>query len=463
MKTLIDSTNALVGGLAAIRKQFNVPAQFPPAVLAAADKAAGRTPTAHVDRTGRPFVTLDPATSTDLDQAFAVERSGSDLLLHYAIADVAWFVDDGDAIDREAWQRGTTIYLPDDKAALYPPVLAEGAASLLPAVPRPAVIFTTRIDADGRVHLDGAERAIIRSTAKLAYDGVQAADLPPDFDELARRIEAAESRRGAARVDPPEQEVAALGDGRYQLLFRPRLRSEDQNATLSLASNVAIADALLAARTGLFRVMPEPDEKAVQRLRQTARALGLAWPPMQTLVQFEKTLDPADSSQAAFMLAVRRASGGAGYVPYRDGIVPWHAPMAATYVHATAPLRRLADRYVVRAALAVANGEPVPPAVSAAFEELPAVMARADARDGQIDRNVIDLAEALMLQGSEGSLFEAVVTDVDEHGLRIQLCDLPVVARLRGPGEKPGDRIRVRLTSADPSQRMITFERSPGG
>jgi len=460
MKTLIDSTNALIGGLAAIRRQFAVPAEFPPAVLAAAEKAAGRAPTAHVDRTDRPFVTLDPATSTDLDQAFTIERSGSDLLLHYAIADVAWFVDDGDVIDREAWRRGTTIYLPDGKAGLYPPVLAEGAASLLPAVLRPAVIFTTRIDADGSVRLDGAERAIIRSTAKLAYDNVGAADLPPDFDELARRIEAAEIRRGAARVDPPEQEVDALGDGRYQLVFRPRLRAEDQNATLSLASNVAIAAALLAARTGLFRIMPEPDEKAVQRLRQSARALGLAWPEMETLVQFEKTLNPADSSHAAFMLAVRRASGGASYVPYRDGVVPWHAPMAATYAHATAPLRRLADRYVVRATLAVANGQPLPPEVSAAFEQLPAVMGRADARDGQIERNVIDLAEALMLQGSEGTAFDAVVTDIDEHGLRIQLCDLPVVARLRGPGGKPGDQIRVRLTAADPLKHTVVFERA---
>ncbi len=460
MKTLIDSTHALIGGLAAIRRQFNVPEQFPPAVLAAADSAARRQPTAHADRTDRPFVTLDPATSTDLDQAFMIERSGNDLLLHYAIADVAWFVGDGDAIDREAWLRGTTIYLPDGRAGLYPPVLAEGAASLLPAVIRPAVIFTTRIDGDGNARLDGAERAIIRSSAKLAYDAVKASDLPADFDELARRIEAAESRRGAARVDPPEQEVDALGDGRYQLLFRPRLRSEEQNATLSLASNIAIADALLAARTGLFRVMPEPDEQAVQRLRQSARALGLSWPEMETLVQFEKTLDPADGSHAAFMLAVRRASGGASYVPYREGIVPWHAPMAATYAHATAPLRRLADRYVVRAALAVANGQPVPPEVSAAFEELPAVMARADARDGQIDRNVIDLAEALMLQGSEGTTFDAVVTDADEHGLRIQLCELPIVARLRGPGEKPGDRIRIKLTSADPLQRRIIFERA---
>lgn len=460
MKTLIDSTNAMVDGLAAIRRQFSVPDDFPPDVVAAAEAAARKVPTEHVDRTDRPFVTLDPATSTDLDQAFAIERSGSDLLLHYAIADVNWFVDDGDAIDREAWQRGTTLYLPDGKANLYPPVLGEGAASLLPAVPRPAAIFTTRIDADGNVHLDAAERAIIRSAAKLAYDAVRASDLPNGFEELARRIGDAENRRGAARVDPPEQEVAALGDGRYQLLFRPRLPAEEQNAALSLASNLAIAQALLAAHAGLFRVMAEPDEQAIQRLRQTARALGLQWPAMETLVQFEKTLDPADSRDAAFMLAVRRASGGASYVPYREGTVPWHAPMAASYTHATAPLRRLADRYVVRAALAIANGKPVPAAVSTAFEQLPAVMARADARDGQIDRAVISLAEALILQGREGASFQAVVTDTDDNGFRIQLCELPVVARVRGQGSQPGDKIRVRLTSTNPLQHTVSFERA---
>ena len=124
MKTLVDPSNALAQGLAAIRSQFRVPAAFPPEVLAAAQEAAKRAPTDHADRTAIPFVTLDPATSTDLDQAFWIDRDGSDLMLRYAIADVAWFVDDGGAIDLEAWTRGTTLYLPDGKAGLYPPVLA---------------------------------------------------------------------------------------------------------------------------------------------------------------------------------------------------------------------------------------------------------------------------------------------------------------------------------------------------
>ncbi|MFA7587558.1 MAG: RNB domain-containing ribonuclease [Novosphingobium sp.] len=458
MKILRDPQRVLSGGLAAIRAQYQVPDGFPPQVLAAADEAARRVPDAHADRTAMSFVTLDPASSTDLDQAFAIERSGEDVVLHYAIADVAWFVRDGDPIDAEAWKRGTTCYLPDGRAGLYPPVLAEQAASLLPGGPRPAIVLTVRVCPDGKARLDGVERALISSRAKLGYETVRMADLPEAFAGLARRMAAAEDRRGATRVDPPEQEVERNAAGRYELVFRARTEAEDSNAALSLAANMAVAQALYEAGTGLFRVMAPPDAGAELRLRETARAFGLAWPREMTLTQFERTLNPAQPRDAAFMLAVRRAGRGASYVPFREGEKPWHAAMAATYAHATAPLRRLADRYVLRAVLAVANGKSVPEAVTAAFEKLPDVMARADTRDGQIERAVIDLAEAALLSGREGERFAAVVTDLGSSSARIQLCDLPVVARVPAQGVQPGDRLQVRLASADPERRKLEFE-----
>lgn len=455
---IIDPPEALRDGLAAIRAEFQVPAAFPPDVLAAA--AAKRVPTEHADRTDRIFVTLDPATSTDLDQAFAIEQAGADLLLHYAIADVAWFVRHGDALDVEAWRRGETLYLPDGRAGLYPPVLSENAASLLAAGPRPAVVFTVRVAPDGGVRLDGAERALIRSRAKLAYETVRDVDLPAGMVELAARIAAAEERRGASRVDPPEQEVAPAPGGGYTLAFRPRLLSEERNAALSLATNLAVADALLAHATGLFRVMPAPDDRAVARLRHTAVALGLSWPAAQSLTDYDRTLSGDNPEQAAFMLALRRASPGASYEPYRAGVTPWHAAMAATYCHATAPLRRLADRYVVQAAFAVANGQPVPTSVADAFAKLPPVMARADALAGRVTRAAVDLAEAVMLRSQVGQTFAAVVTDVDDHGARIQLRDLAVAARLPARDLHPGDVLEVRLVSADPARRQVAFARA---
>ena len=460
MRAIADPTNALGRGLAAIRRQFQVPDGYPPAVLNAAELAAARTPNEHVDRTDIPFVTLDPASSTDLDQAFWIEQSATDLILRYAIADVGWFVGDGGLIDAEAWTRGTTYYLPDGKAGLYPPILSEGAASLLPDGPRPAIIFTVRVDPDGNVKLDGAERALVRSRAKLAYDQVTEEELPPGFAELASRIEAAEARRGASRVDPPEQEVVANGDGRYRLLFRPMSPAEQRNAALSLACNLAIADTLLAHHTGLFRVMGEPDKRSVRRLRHSAKALGLDWPKPMPLAELERSLNPADPKHASFMLAIRRAGVPAGYTPYKEGVVPWHSAMAATYVHATAPLRRLADRYVVEATLAIANGRPVPDRISQAFPKLPAVMDRADARSSQIERAAIDLAETVVLHGREGKTFDAVVTDVDERGARIQLCKLPVIARVAANDAETGDGIQVKLVSADTDRRELRFEQA---
>lgn len=461
LKTLRDPDAILTAGLAAIRAQFQVPPDFPPEVTDAAEEAARRPLDGHIDRTALPFVTLDPASSTDLDQAFTIDAAGSDLLLHYAIADVAWFVEDGGVIDAEAWRRGATLYLPDGKARLYPAVLSEKAASLLPDGPRPAVIFTIRIDPQGKSRLDGAELAVIRSRAKLAYATAVDAELPAGFADLARRVQAAELQRGAARVDPPEQEVASAY-GRYELVFRERHESEASNAALSLAANLAIADALQAHRTGLFRVMAGPDERAVRRLRFTVRALGHDWPAGQTLRDLERGLDPSDPKQAAIMAAVRRAGTGAAYVPWREGVVPSHAALAATYAHATAPLRRLADRYVVQAALAIANGRPVPEHAGEAFDRLPAVMARADARSGQIERAVIDLAEAVMLRDRIGEVFEAVVTELDERGARIQLCDLPVVARVVAHRVEPGETLRVKLTGADPETRTLAFQRVAG-
>ena len=153
------------------------------------------------------------------------------------------------------------------------------------------------------------------------------------------------------------------------------------------------------------------------------------------------------------------AANGASYVPYAAGVVPWHAAMAATYAHATAPLRRLADRYVVLATLAVANGRTVPDDVAEAFARLPEVMQEADATGNRIERASIDLAEAVVLRGQEGTTYTAIVTDEDDRGARIQLREVAVVSRVATKHVEPGEEIRVKLVEADPAKRTVRFER----
>ncbi len=459
MRLAPDVDDELEAGLARIRDEFGVPDGFPPDVEATAAEAAGQPAGDRVDRTARPFVTLDPASANDLDQAFAIERHGDELVLHYAIADVGAFVEPGDLVDQEAWRRGVTIYLPGSKAPLYPAVLSAGAASLLPDGDRPAVVFTVRIDAAGGARLDGVERAVVRSRAKLAYEDVADDELPPDFGELARRIEAAEAARDAPRVEFPDQELTRT-DGGWELRFSPRLASEDDNAGMSLATNLAVADALVAAGTGLFRTMAPPDDRAVARLRHTAAAFGLTWPAERTLAQFQRSLPAGDARTAAFLLAVRRAGGRAGYERFAADTVPWHAAIAASYAHVTAPLRRLADRYVIEAALAVAAGRAVPDDVEASFASLPGVMARGDGLANRVDRAVLDLAEAVVLAPREGEVFDAVVVDEDRRGTVIQLVDpAAVLAHVTAHRVEPGDAIRVRLAAVDVAARQVTFDR----
>ncbi len=435
-----------------------MPSTFPPEVLAEAERTQHRTPSAHGDWTDRTFLTLDPAASTDLDQAFCIEPAGGDLVLHYALADIGWFVPQGGAIEAEAWRRGVTLYLPDGKARLYPPALSEGAASLLPDAPRPAIVATVRCDHDGKVALEGIVRAVVHSRAKLGYERVDPAEVP-HLADFAARMQRCEEARGAARIDPPEQELQRGPDGGYQLQLRPWSPAENANAALSLAANIAIAQALHAAGAGLFREMPAPDARALARLRATALGLGFDWQEDVSLAAFERTVDPRTPAGAAFQFAVRRITGGADYHPYRPGDRPWHAALGATYCHATAPMRRLADRYVLETMLALATGAARHEDEPALFARLAETMNAADAREGAVERAVLDLAEAALLAGREGEVFAAIVTERDERGARLQLAELPVLARVDTRGVGSGERVLVRLVAADPVRGETRFER----
>ena len=109
----------------------------------------------------------------DLDQAVHLSRDGRGYRVRYAIADVAAFVSPGGPIDVEAHQRGVTFYGPDRRAPLHPLELSEGAASLLPEVDRPALVWDLRLDSAGSLISTGLNRSRIRSRAKLSYGDVQ--------------------------------------------------------------------------------------------------------------------------------------------------------------------------------------------------------------------------------------------------------------------------------------------------
>jgi exoribonuclease R len=454
-----DARALLAVGFAAIRDEFDVPGPFPPDVLDDAE-AASRHPRHDDRRDARdlPFVTLDPASSMDLDQAFALDVDGDDIVLSYAIADVAAFVERGGPTDGEAWKRGVTIYAPDERSPLHPTLLSEAAASLLPDDDRLAVLLTVTIDPEGQAVLRSAERAVVRSRAKLAYDAVTVDDLPALLPEVAGRVARAEERRGAGRIEFPAPEIVVDPGVPGGLTVRaiPRFPAEDWNAALSLSANLAVAQRMVDAGVGLFRVMADAPADSTGRLRRTAKALGMAWPDGIDLRQLTAQLDPSDPRQAAFLRAVRQAGGGATYATLAAG-QPWHSVIAAPYAHATAPLRRLADRYVLDLVCALHRDQPTED-TTGVFEDLAAVMERAETRAAQVDRAALDLVETVILRDRVGERFAATVIDGSDDRARIQLADPPVRAAVKMPDAEPGQELTVRLADVDVAARRLEFD-----
>ena len=190
----------------------------------------------------------------------------------------------------------------------------------------------------------------------------------------------------------------------------------------------------------------------------TARAFGIEWPADDEASASSSGRSTRQRSKGlgALLMAIRRAGGGASYVPFSQGQRPWHSAVAATYAHGTAPLRRLADRYVVMAALAVANGQAVPDQVSAAFAQT----SRRDApsrRDGRArsSERSSTWPRSPCSARRRSARSTAVVTDVDDRGARIQLCNLPVVSRVAAESRRARRR--------DPRARRVDRHPRPYG
>ena len=450
-----------------LRAELKAPGPFSPAALDDAAQAAAAPRLPELDRTDLPMLTIDPPGSRDLDQALHLER-GDDggFRVWYAIADVAAFVTPGGALDLELTARGVTLYAPDERVPLHPPILGEDAASLLPDVVRPAQLWRLDLDATGELVGTGLERALVRSRLRLDYATVQASlddgTAEPVLQLLREigRLRGDRARdRGAVDLPTPEQEVVLDGDGRPHLELRAPLPCEGWNAQISLLTGMAAAGLMLAAQVGLLRTLPPADPEAVQALRRSARALGVDWPEGASYGDVVSALDPTVPAHAALLTLATRLLRGAGYTAF-DGAPPeqaQHSAVAAAYAHVTAPLRRLADRHVGEVCLAAAGRTPVPEWARAALPGLPEVMAGATRRASALERAVVDAAEAVVLAPHVGERFQSVVVESGGKGGTVQLREPAVRARCDGADLPLGETIEVELTTADPATREVRF------
>jgi exoribonuclease R len=464
-----DVRRRLDEGIAAIQAELGVSPDFPADVEEAAARAAADPRMPDLDRTDLELVTIDPDGARDLDQALHLERDGNGYTVHYAIADVAAFVEPGDPVDLEAHRRGETLYGADSKVPLHPRSISEDAGSLLPDQVRPALLWTIKVDETGEGTDITVERARVRSREQLDYveaqrriDSGSASESLQLLSEVGKLRLDREAARGGISLPLPEQEVE-IDDRGVRLHFRSLLPVEQWNAQISLLTGFGAASLMVYARIGLLRTLPPPSPHDVTRLHRTARGLGIEWPAELLYPDFIRRLDASRPEHAAMVVACTRLLRGSGYLALDEETPadPQHAALASEYAHVTAPLRRLGDRYAGEVCLALCSGDPVPEWVHEALAGLPDTMRESAQRSSRYESAVVNLVEAALLHDRVGERFHGTVVEVDDDDRRrgtVVVREPAVEARLVDDGPLPlGEDADVVLAEADPGRRRVEF------
>ncbi len=366
----------------AVRK-YGVPHEFSEACLdqakALPDKVRAQDKRRRVDLTDVPLVTIDGEDARDFDDAVYCEPAkigrakGWRLLV--AIADVSHYVETGNAIDIDAYDRATSVYFPRRVIPMLPEKLSNGLCSLNPHVERLCMVCDMMVTAKGEIHAYQFYPAVMLSHARLTYTEVAAVlanTRGPEalkhqervgnllnLYEVYRALLAARQARGAVDFETTETQIVCDDNGRIEKIV-PRVRTEAHRLIeeAMLAANVCSADFIgHAGRAGLYRVHEGPTPEKQEILRAYLKAMGVGMSigddprPAEFQAIAEATKDRVDAQQIHTMLL--RSMQQAIYTPVNSG----HFGLAfEAYTHFTSPIRRYPDLLVHRVIKSILSG-----------------------------------------------------------------------------------------------------------
>ncbi len=423
----------------------DIPFEFPEAAL---KQAAAEGPAPLGDRTDLravPLVTIDGEDARDYDDAVFAEpdpdpaNSGGWHCL-VAIADVSWYVRPGDALDKEAFKRGNSVYFPDRVVPMLPEELSNGWCSLKPAEDRPCMAVHFWIDKLGNKLRHRFVRAMMRSVARLTYTQVQAAkDGKPDDTTaplLAPVIEPlygawnalflARKERGVLELDIPERKVTITPDGKVASIDeRERFDSHRLIEDFMIAANVCAAETLEKIHQPcMYRVHDLPGQEKLEGLREFLSSLDLKLAKGQVLrpAHFNRILEAVADTPNSHLVSevILRAQAQALYQPENIG----HFGLGlAKYAHFTSPIRRYADLLVHRALVGgLKLGEGALPADAVAeFAEWGEHISVTERRAATAEREAVDRYVTAFLADRVGASFKAKVSGVTRFGLFVTL------------------------------------------
>lgn len=489
-------------------QSHDIPTEFSPEALALAERAGPPEEKGRTDFRAIPLVTIDGPNARDFDDAVWAEADpenpgGWHLLV--AIADVAHYVREDDALDRVAFERGNSVYFPDRVVPMLPEQLSNGWCSLKPGEDRSCLAVHLWIDGDGQLLRHEFQRGLMRSAARLTYEQVQRAEdgspdeataplwesvLKPLYGAY-RALKKARADRGTIELDLPDREMVLDADG-IPVAIQAALRFDSHRLIeeCMILANVAAAETLEKRRTPcMYRIHDVPPASKLEPLREFLTSLDLRLAKGQVLRprHFNQILQQAaDTAYSEIVnLVVLRSQSKAEYSPENYG----HFGLALTrYCHFTSPIRRYADLLVHRALIRALGfgkdglSEKTEKRLAEIGEHISLVERRAETAE----RDAVDRYATLFLEDRVGGEFSGQINGVTRFGLFITLDDtgadgfVPVRTlgwdhfvhdavhhRLAGQQSgltfRLGDRVRVKLVEASAARGSLLFAIVEGG
>lgn len=490
-----------------IVKGYDLPLEFPEKVLNQAERVA--KPVSEADRQGRQdlrewqMVTIDGEDAKDLDDAVSIARDGDCYILGVHIADVTNYVQENSALDREAFKRGTSVYLVDRVIPMLPHTLSNGICSLNQGEDRLALSCIMKIDEKGRVVDHEIAETVIRVDQRMSYTSVKKIledhdpketkkyqELVPMFEEMSRLSKVLREHRrirGSIDFDFPETKMI-LDEKGCPLELRPYERNVATRMIedfMLLANETVAEDYYWQELPFVYRTHEAPDEEKIRTLATFINNFGYSMHVGANEVrpkEIQKLLAKVEGSPQEAMISrlALRSMKQAKYTPENSG----HFGLAAAYyTHFTSPIRRYPDLQIHRIIKDNIRGRMQEEKIVHYDKILPEVTKHAsemERRAEEAERETVKLKKVEYMQQHLGEIFEGVISSITKWGMYVELPNtvegLVHVANMRDDHYeydenryeligthtnkvyKLGQRIRIRVTGADRLLRTIDFE-----
>ena len=481
-----------------------IPTEFPEKVLNQAVRVGKEV--SEADRAGRldlrdwQMVTIDGEDAKDLDDAVSVNREGDNYRLGVHIADVANYVQENSALDREALNRGTSVYLADRVIPMLPHKLSNGICSLNAGEDRLALSCIMTVSPSGAVVDHQIAETVIRVDRRMSYTGV-AKMLDEDSDalreneefipmiqmmkELSDIIRENRGRRGSIDFDFPETKVILDEKGRPTDI-KPYERNDAMKIIedfMLLANETVAEEYYWRELPFLYRTHEPPEEEKIRQLSAFINNFGYHIHVHGEVrpKEIQKLLGRVDGTPEEAMISrlALRSMKRARYTPENTG----HFGLAARYyTHFTSPIRRYPDLQIHRIIKEDLRGRLNEGRIEHYEKILPEVAAQCSDRERTADeaeREVIKMKKAEYMQQHIGEEYEGVISGVTKWGIYVELPDTvegllhvsdmrddhyefseqnyEMVGAHTGRTYKLGQKIRVRVADADKLQRTVSF------